>query len=103
MTAKDDANEAAYQKIFDMVKENKAAIDVLAVAVRKTHGEMAATRQQVDSLREDTAPSREFFDDVAAIARFGRTFRNIVAWMAIVSGGFAAAWAYVSGNSNQGG
>ena len=73
-----DDEDITQSRLLQQVSLNTKGLKELAVAL--------------EDLREENAPVREFFSDMATAARFGRTARAVIGWTVVVVAGLAFAW-----------
>lgn len=75
-----------------MVTENTKSIGELGEALN-TH--IKAEEDELKKHRDDIKPILDLQHDIATVGRFGRLLKQIVIWVTIVGGGFAAGWEYI--------
>jgi hypothetical protein len=56
----------------------------------------------VDRIRHENEPVRQFFEDMATAARFGRAIRAIFGWLVVIGGAIAVVWVSVANSFHNG-
>jgi hypothetical protein len=84
-----EAEAGEHAAIHKAIEKNADSIRVLGADIKHL-------RDEQRQIKETHEPIADFFADIHAVSRIGRTIRAIIGWVALVIGSIAMVWLAVA-------